>query len=56
MSKARSRARFAIAPDASLADAVALLNQRQFNTMFVVEQGKPVGLIHIQDLLAAGAR
>jgi arabinose-5-phosphate isomerase len=45
-----------IAPDASLADAVALLNQRQFNTMFVVEDGRPVGLIHIQDLLAAGAR
>ena len=45
-----------IALDASLADAVALLNQRQFNTMFVVEEGRPVGLIHIQDLLAAGAR
>lgn len=45
-----------IAPDASLADAIALLNQKQFNIMFVVEDGKPVGLIHIQDLLAAGAR
>ena len=45
-----------IGPEASLADAVALLNERKFNTMFVVEHGKPIGLIHIQDLIAAGVR
>jgi len=45
-----------IAPDASLADAIALLNQLKFNTMFVVESERPVGLLHIQDLLEAGVR
>jgi arabinose-5-phosphate isomerase len=45
-----------IAPDASLADAMALLNQHQINVVFVVENGRPIGIVHLQDLLAAGVR
>jgi arabinose-5-phosphate isomerase len=45
-----------IAPDASLADAMALLNDLQINVVFAVEDGRPVGAVHIQDLLTAGVR
>jgi arabinose-5-phosphate isomerase len=45
-----------IAPDASLADAMAVLNERQINMIFAVEDGRPVGVVHLQDLLAAGVR
>ncbi len=45
-----------IAPDASLADAMALLNQLEINVVFAVENGRPVGVIHLQDLLHAGVR
>ena len=45
-----------IAPNASLADAMALLNAKQINVVFVVEDGRPLGLVHVQDLLAAGVR
>ncbi|MET0183087.1 MAG: KpsF/GutQ family sugar-phosphate isomerase [Caulobacterales bacterium] len=45
-----------ISPDASLADAMALLNQFEINVLFVVEHGAPIGVIHLQDLLHEGVR
>jgi arabinose-5-phosphate isomerase len=45
-----------IAPDASLADAMTMLNENQINVVFAVEDGAPVGVVHVQDLLAAGVR
>ncbi len=45
-----------IAPGASLADAMALMNEREIQVLFVVENHAPVGVIHLQDLLHAGVR
>jgi arabinose-5-phosphate isomerase len=45
-----------ISPDASLADAMALLNEHEINLVFAVENGRVVGVVHLQDLLAAGVR
>lgn len=45
-----------LSPEASLADAMSLLNEYQINVAFAVEQGRPVGVVHLQDLLAAGVR
>ena len=45
-----------ILPNASLADAMALLSEFQINVLFVVEKEAPVGVIHLQDLLHEGVR
>jgi arabinose-5-phosphate isomerase len=42
--------------DAPLADAIALMNDKKIMTVFVVEAGRPVGVVHMHDLLTAGAR
>jgi arabinose-5-phosphate isomerase len=45
-----------ISPDASLADAMSMLNELGINLVYAVEDGAPVGVVHLQDLLAAGVR
>ena len=45
-----------IAPDAPLADAIALMNSRRITLLFAVEDGRPVGVVHMHDLLSAGVR
>jgi arabinose-5-phosphate isomerase len=45
-----------IPADASLADALALMNGGKITALFVVDGARPVGLVHIQHLLAAGVR
>jgi arabinose-5-phosphate isomerase len=45
-----------IPADASLADALALMNGGRITALFVVEGARPVGIVHIQHLLAAGVR
>lgn len=45
-----------IAPEASLADAMSMLNEFGINLVYAVEDGAPVGVVHLQDLLAAGVR
>lgn len=45
-----------IAPDASLADAITMLNERRITTIFAVENGAPVGIVHMHALLSAGVR
>lgn len=35
-------------------DALALLSSRKITSLFVVESGKPVGLLHVHDCLAGG--
>jgi arabinose-5-phosphate isomerase len=44
----------AVAPDELAANILRTLNERKRTHMFVVEQGRPVGLIHMHDLLKAG--
>jgi arabinose-5-phosphate isomerase len=45
-----------IAPDALAGEALAMMNMgaRRITTLFVVENGKPVGIVHMHDLLRAG--
>lgn len=43
-----------ICPNALAAEALGILNQQQIQVLFVVEDGRPVGLLHIHDCLRAG--
>jgi len=45
-----------ISPDAPLAHAIAMMNERKIMTLFVVKDDAPVGVLHMHDLLTAGAR
>ena len=36
------------------AEAVHLMNERQITSLFVMEAGRPVGIVHIHDCLRAG--
>ena len=45
-----------IAPDAPIADAIAIMNSKRITLLFAVEEGRPVGVVHMHDLLAAGIR
>ena len=38
----------------SAADVLRIMNERKITQMFVLDGGKPVGLIHMHDLLKAG--
>ena len=44
----------AIAPEMLAAEALKILNEKKRTNLFVVEDGKPVGILHIHDLLRAG--
>lgn len=43
-----------IRPKALAAEALGEMNKRQITTLFVVEGGKPLGVVHIHDCLRAG--
>ena len=43
-----------IRPQALAAEALGRMNAAEITTLFVVENGKPVGLIHMHDCLRAG--
>lgn len=43
-----------IRPGALAAEALALMNDRSITSLFVVDDGKPVGILHIHDCLRAG--
>jgi len=45
-----------IAPDAPIADAIAIMNAKRITLLFAVEDGRPVGVVHMHDLLQAGVR
>jgi len=42
-----------IEPDSLIDDALALFDEYRITTLFVVENGKPVGVVHIHDCPAA---
>ncbi len=44
-----------VAPDMLTAEAVSLMNASKITTLFVVENGKPTGIVHLHDLLRVGA-
>ena len=43
-----------VAPGVLAAEALKILNEKARTQLFVVEDGKPVGVLHIHDLLRAG--
>ncbi len=43
-----------VPPDMLAAEALALMNTRKITTLFVVEEGAPIGILHLHDLLRAG--
>jgi arabinose-5-phosphate isomerase len=43
-----------IRPNALVEEALGILNQQQIQALFVVDEGRPVGLLHIHDCLRAG--
>jgi arabinose-5-phosphate isomerase len=43
-----------IAPDQLAAEALAIMNSKSITVLFVVDEGRPVGILHIHDLLRAG--
>ncbi len=44
-----------VRPDQLISETLDLLNSMKVTALFAVEGGKPVGLIHVHDLLRAGA-
>ncbi|MDP9128434.1 MAG: KpsF/GutQ family sugar-phosphate isomerase [Pseudomonadota bacterium] len=53
-SEVMTRRPTAIAPEALAAEALKILNEKKRTNLFVVSDGKPVGILHIHDLLRAG--
>jgi arabinose-5-phosphate isomerase len=45
----------AVRPDQLVGEALDLLNSMKITALFVVEAGRPVGVVHIHDLLRIGA-
>ena len=43
-----------IGPDALVSEALSIMNSHSITNLFVVEQNKPIGIIHIHDCLRAG--
>jgi arabinose-5-phosphate isomerase len=43
-----------IVPDMLASAALELLNSSRITALFVVKKGKPVGILHIHDLLRSG--
>jgi arabinose-5-phosphate isomerase len=43
-----------ISPDTTAAVALEMMNAAEITALFVVENDKPVGIVHIHDLLRAG--
>ena len=52
-----TRAPKTVAPDATLAEALAIMNGLKITALFVVDAGgAPLGVVHLHDVLSAGAR
>ncbi len=43
-----------VSPDTLAAEALEIINASRITALFVVDQGKPVGVVHVHDLLRAG--
>src|SRR5690606_25949257 len=43
-----------VSPGTLASEAVKILNERKITSLFVVEDNRPVGLVHIHDFLKAG--
>ena len=43
-----------VGPDQLASEALLILNSSKITALFVVESGRPVGIVHFHDLLRAG--
>ena len=43
-----------VSPDTLASSALELINAARITALFVVEKGKPVGIVHVHDLLRIG--
>ena len=50
-----TRAPKTVRPDQLISETLELLNSTKVTALFAVEAGKPVGILHVHDLLRAGA-
>ncbi len=41
-------------PDLLASSALELMNSKRITALFVVSDGRPVGIVHVHDLLRAG--
>src|SRR5687768_6556405 len=44
-----------VRPDQLVSEALEILNAMKITALFVVDAGRPVGIVHFHDLLRAGA-
>ena len=49
-----TRAPITVAPDTPAGEALALLSEKKISAVFVVEDARPVGVVHLHDFLAIG--
>jgi len=49
-----SKSPVTVGPQQLAAEALAIMNSKSITALFVVEEGRPVGILHIHDLLRAG--
>ena len=45
-----------IRPDQLVSEALEIINTMKITALFVVDAGRPVGIVHFHDLLRAGAK
>jgi arabinose-5-phosphate isomerase len=43
-----------VPPTMLVSEALNFLNEKRITSLFVLDQGKPVGVVHIHDFLRAG--
>jgi arabinose-5-phosphate isomerase len=43
-----------VSPDTLAAEALKLMEDRRITVLFVIERGRPAGILHIHDILRAG--
>jgi arabinose-5-phosphate isomerase len=43
-----------VTPQTLAADAARIMNERRITVLFVIDDGKPVGVLHVHDVLSAG--
>ncbi len=53
--EAMTRSPVTLPPDALAASVLSIMNERKITQIFIVEDGRPVGVVHMHDVLRAGA-
>jgi len=54
VAQAMTRAPRTAAPESLAADLLGIMNEKRITSLFVVVEGRPVGILHLHDLLHAG--